>query len=144
MPDPAPAPLPAPPYYVVVFTSVRTPGDDGYGKRAEEMLKLAAEQPGFLGVDSARDPGGLGITVSYWRDEESIAGWREHTEHTLTRAYGRERWYKSFTVHVARVERGYGYTRPDAGAGQVREPAAAPDPAAAREPAGARGTAAAT
>lgn len=112
MADLAPASLPAPPYYAVVFTSVRTAGDNGYGKRAEQMLKLAADQPGFLGADSARGADGRGITVSYWRDESSIAAWRDHAEHALTRAYGREHWYASFAVHVAKVERTYGFARP--------------------------------
>lgn len=112
MADSAPASLPAPPYYAVVFTSVRTGGDNGYAERAGQMLKLAADQPGFLGVDAARGADGLGITVSYWRDEESIAAWRRHAEHALTRAHGRDHWYASFAVHVARVERAYGFTRP--------------------------------
>lgn len=112
MADVAPASLPTPPYYAVVFTSVRTAGDNGYGDRAEMMLKLAAEQPGFLGVDSARGADGLGITVSYWRDEESIAAWRDHAEHAVTRRHGREHWYTSFAVHVAKVERAYDFIRP--------------------------------
>ncbi|MBB5117067.1 hypothetical protein AF335_24865 [Streptomyces eurocidicus] len=112
MADLAPAPLPAPPYYTVVFTSVRTADDNGYEDRAEQMLRLAADQPGFLGVDSARGADGLGITVSYWSDEESIAAWRDHAEHAVTRAHGREHWYASFAVHVAKVERAYGFTRP--------------------------------
>lgn len=70
MTDVAPASLPAPPYYAVVFTAVRTAGDNGYGETAERLMKLAADQPGFLGVDSARGANGLGVTVSYWRDEE--------------------------------------------------------------------------
>jgi heme-degrading monooxygenase HmoA len=110
--DLVPASLPAPPYYAVVFTSVRTAGENGYGDRAEQMLTLAADQPGFLGVDSARGADGLGITVSYRRDEESIAGWRSHVDHTLTRAHGREHWYEPFAVHVAKVERAYGFSRP--------------------------------
>ncbi|MFJ9523173.1 antibiotic biosynthesis monooxygenase family protein [Kitasatospora sp. NPDC101801] len=113
MPDIAPASLPAPPYYAVVFTSVRTAGENGYGDRAERMLELAAGQPGFLGVDSARSADGLGITVSYWKDEESIAAWRSHAEHALTRTHGREHWYASFSVHVAKVERAYGFLRPE-------------------------------
>lgn len=112
MPDPAPASLPEPPYYAVVFTAVRTAGDHGYGETDERLFTLAADQPGFLGVDSARGANGLGITVSYWRDEESIAAWREHTEHVLARARGRERWYASFALHVARVERAHSFTRP--------------------------------
>ena len=112
MVDPVPASLPSPPYYAVVFTSLRTAGDNGYGQRAKEMLELAADQPGFLGVDSARGTDGLGITVAYWADEESITAWRDHPAHALTRAEGRELWYESFAVHVAKVERAYGFTRP--------------------------------
>lgn len=112
MTDPVPASLPAPPYYAVVFTAVRTAGDNGYGKTADRLLELAAGQPGFLGVDSARGADGLGITVSYWRDEDSIAAWRDHAEHALARAHGREHWYSSFALHVAKVERAYGFTHP--------------------------------
>ncbi|WP_329543529.1 antibiotic biosynthesis monooxygenase [Streptomyces sp. NBC_01356] len=112
MTDPAPASLPAPPYYAVVFTAVRTAGDNGYVETDERLMKLAADQPGFLGVESARGADGLGITVSYWRDEDSIAAWRNHAEHALARAHGRERWYASFSLQVAKVERAYGFTRP--------------------------------
>ncbi|MFC0863113.1 antibiotic biosynthesis monooxygenase family protein [Sphaerimonospora cavernae] len=111
MTDLAPAAPPEPPYYAVVFTSVRTDGDNGYGERAAEMVRLAADQPGFLGVDSARGSDGLGITVSYWRDEESIRAWRDHVAHAVTRAEGRARWYESFAVHVAKVERAYDFQR---------------------------------
>lgn len=100
-----------PPCYAVIFTSTRTDGDNGYAQRADEMLRLAAEQPGFLGVDSVRGAEGLGITVSYWRDEESIKAWRDNADHARTRADGRAYWYESFAVHVARVERSYGFTR---------------------------------
>ncbi len=97
---------PAPPYYAVIFTSLRTAGDDGYGAMAERMVELAAQQPGFLGVESARD--GLGITVSYWADLESIAAWKQNAEHLVAQQLGRERWYADFRTRIARVERDYG------------------------------------
>lgn len=106
-----PSPAPAPPYYAVVFTSLRTPGDDGYAERSQEMERLAARMPGFLGIDSVRGADGLGITVSYWRDEESIAAWRDQPQHSTTRDDGRARWYETFTVHVAKVERSYDFRR---------------------------------
>ncbi|WIX80444.1 antibiotic biosynthesis monooxygenase [Amycolatopsis carbonis] len=102
--------MPEPPYYAVIFTSRRTEGDNGYAERAAEMSKLAAEQDGYLGEQSARDDG-LGITVSYWRDEEAIVGWRRNLEHTESRRRGRADWYEEFEVQVARVERSYGFTR---------------------------------
>lgn len=97
---------PAPPYYAVIFTSLRTAGDDGYGAMAERMVALAAQQPGFLGVESARD--GLGITVSYWADLESIAAWKANAEHLEAQRLGRAKWYAGFRLRIARVERDYG------------------------------------
>ncbi len=104
-----PAALPAPPYYAVIFASQRSASDPAeYAEAAERMVELAARQPGFLGVDSARDAGGFGLTVSYWRDEASIAAWKHDADHAATRERGRNAWYDAFEVRVARVERAYG------------------------------------
>lgn len=99
---------PAPPYHAVIFTSKRTGGDSGYGAMAEAMVDLAAKQPGFLGIESARDETGLGITVSYWQDEASIRAWKEVVAHLGAQRLGRERWYEHYELRVARVERAYG------------------------------------
>ena len=96
---------PQPPYYAVIFTSTRTEGDYGYSKMAERMEELASQQPGFLGVDSARED--VGITVSYWQDLESIKNWKENVEHQEARKQGREKWYDHFTVRIAKVEKEY-------------------------------------
>jgi heme-degrading monooxygenase HmoA len=104
------AKTPQPPYYAVIFASVRTAHDDeGYGKAAERMAQLASKQPGYLGVDSVRDANGVGITVSYWSSEESIAAWRRNAEHTITREQGRKSWYREYELRVAKVERAYGF-----------------------------------
>ncbi|MCZ0751747.1 antibiotic biosynthesis monooxygenase family protein [Aeromonas enteropelogenes] len=97
---------PEPPYYAVIFTSQRTNVDEGYAAMAERMLALARTQPGFLGVESARD--GVGITVSYWRDLESIRHWKGDLEHREAQRLGREQWYRTFKTRIARVERDYG------------------------------------
>ncbi|RQM67928.1 antibiotic biosynthesis monooxygenase family protein [Aeromonas enteropelogenes] len=97
---------PEPPYYAVIFTSQRTDVDEGYAAMAERMLALARTQPGFLGVESARD--GVGITVSYWRDLESIRHWKSDLEHQEAQRLGREQWYRTFKTRIARVERDYG------------------------------------
>lgn len=97
--------------YAVVFTSFRTEGDQGYGQTADEMVALAAKQPGFLGVESAREADGLGITVSYWRDLEAIRRWKAHADHAAAQRAGRERWYRAYRVRVCRVEREYGFER---------------------------------
>ncbi|RDE19492.1 antibiotic biosynthesis monooxygenase [Motiliproteus coralliicola] len=99
------ASTPKPPYYAVIFTSTRTDGDNGYAEMAERMVELAAQQPGFLGVESVRD--GLGITVSYWRDLDAIKAWKANAEHQQAQILGRERWYADFSVRISRVEREY-------------------------------------
>lgn len=104
--------LPQPPYYAVIFSSLRN-GDDeaGYGEGAQRMLELAAHQPGYLGVESARGDDGFGITVSYWQSEQAIQAWRRHAEHSVIRERGRSHWYDHFELRVARVERAYGWDR---------------------------------
>jgi heme-degrading monooxygenase HmoA len=102
------APTPPPPYYAVIFSSTRTESDDGYEAMAERMLSLARQQPGYLGAESVRNAAGEGITVSYWRDEASIAAWRQHAEHLQARHLGRTRWYAGYQLRIARVERAYG------------------------------------
>lgn len=97
---------PKPPYYAVIFTSHRTEGDSGYGQMAERMVELAAKQPGFLGVESARVD--VGITVSYWSDLESIRQWKANAEHQAAQKLGHDKWYSSFKTRISKVERDYG------------------------------------
>ncbi len=104
------AATPEPPYYAVIFTSLRTEGDHGYDAMAARMAELAAAQPGCLGAESAREAGGAGITVSYWRDLESIRAWKAHAEHRAAQQAGRSLWYGDYKVRIARVERDYRLT----------------------------------
>ena len=98
---------PKPPYYAVIFSNHRTVEDNGYAKMAERMVELAAQQPGFLGIESVRDD--LGITVSYWKDLESIKAWKANSEHQIAQKNGRKLWYESFKVRISKVERDYGF-----------------------------------
>ena len=98
---------PKPPYYAAIFTSIRTEIDNGYGAMAERMLELAAQQDGFLGVESAREE--LGITVSYWNSIEAIRNWKQNVEHQEAQRLGRNGWYSDFHVRIAKVERDYGF-----------------------------------
>ncbi|MGU3389419.1 antibiotic biosynthesis monooxygenase [Sphingomonas sp. M1A8_2b] len=97
----------------VIFVSIRNDADPaGYAEAAVAMDALAASQPGYRGVDSAREAGGMGITVSYWADDAAAIAWRDHPEHTAIRERGRALWYDSYWVNVARIERAYAWTRP--------------------------------
>ena len=111
------ATTPEPPYYAVIFTSLRTDADEeAYGLTAARMVELAAEQPGFLGVESARET--VGITVSYWADLDSIRAWKRHAEHLEAQRNGRSRFYQHYKTRIARVERDYGF---EAGAFALHE-----------------------
>lgn len=103
---PSVASTPKPPYYAVIFTSLRTDGDDGYAAMAARMVELAAQQPGFLGIESVRE--NLGITVSYWESLAAIQCWNANLEHKEAQRSGRERWYSGFKIRIAKVERDYG------------------------------------
>jgi heme-degrading monooxygenase HmoA len=100
------ADTPTPPYYAVIFSSLRTSTDNGYDATAERMLELAAQQPGYLGVESARDEG-VGITVSYWSSLEAIRAWKANVEHMEAQRRGHAEWYSAFRLRVAKVERDY-------------------------------------
>ncbi|MEU6862392.1 antibiotic biosynthesis monooxygenase [Streptomyces sp. NPDC046876] len=106
-------PVPAfePPYVMAVFTSVRTADDSGYPEALARMQEIVAANPGFLGYESARTPGGLGITVAYFRDHDSLALWRQDLEHQAAMKQGRADWYESYSLHVGTVERSHGFDR---------------------------------
>ena len=102
----APAKTPEPPYYAVIFTSIRNQGDDGYTHAAERMLQLASRQPGFLGFETARQD--IGISVSYWANTDAIRAWKADAEHLAVQQRGKEQWYQWYRIRVCRVEREYG------------------------------------
>ncbi len=96
----------------VIFCAQRTGnGEEAYQAAAASMGELAAQQPGYLGEDHARSADGLGITVSYWRDDASAKAWRDNPEHAVIRERGRGEWYSEYTLHVARIERGYDWQK---------------------------------
>jgi heme-degrading monooxygenase HmoA len=97
----------------VIFIAQRTLEDDaGYLVAAAEMDTLAAEQPGYRGIDSVRGTEGLGITVSYWADDAAAKAWRDHPKHAAIREQGRGKWYSYYDLHVASVTRSYDWTKP--------------------------------
>lgn len=95
-------------YYAVIFTSIRTDDDRGYGQMADRMVRLASQMPGFLGVESVGGSDGLGITVSYWKSEDAIECWKAHSQHQVAQAAGKTTWYTEYALRVATVERAYG------------------------------------
>lgn len=100
---------PKPPYYAVIFTSIQTEGNNGYTEMANLMVKLANEQDGFLGIESAKNE--LGITISYWSNLESIKKWKQNSDHLIAQKTGRSDWYKQYKTRISKVERDYGFEK---------------------------------
>ncbi len=98
------AATPQPPYYAVIFSSQLSEQAAGYRELAERMVELAADQPGFLGIESVRDASGAGITVSYWRSLPDIAAWKRHSEHAVAQQLGKAQFYADFRLRIALVE----------------------------------------
>ncbi|MGA8514899.1 MAG: antibiotic biosynthesis monooxygenase [Burkholderiaceae bacterium] len=95
------------PYYAVIFSNQRTEGDQGYGAMADRMVELAAQQTGYLGVESVRGADGFGITVSYWDSEQAIVAWKANAEHRQAQSRGWSTWYSHFELRISKVERAY-------------------------------------
>jgi len=96
-------------YYAVIFTSTKSVHDDGYPEMAEKMVILAQQQPGFIGMESARDE--IGITVSYWENEVAILAWKKNVDHLEAQLFGQNKWYDSYKVRICKVEREYAFHR---------------------------------
>ncbi len=100
---------PEPPYYAVIFSSIRTEVNDGYAEMADLMVELAHKQEGFIGVESARNE--IGITVSYWKDIESIKKWKQNSDHLIAQNKGQTMWYKQYKTRISKVESDYGFEK---------------------------------
>jgi heme-degrading monooxygenase HmoA len=92
----------------VIFVSQRSAIDpEGYAQAANQMAEAAARFPGYLGAHSARGEDGLGITVSYWADDQSARAWKADADHSSVRERGRAGWYDWYELIVAKVDRAY-------------------------------------
>lgn len=115
-----------PPYYAVIFANrLNDESHDGYDVTAERMVRLAADMPGYLGIESVRGEDGFGITVSYWESEEAIAAWKAKDEHLVAQQKGMTAWYDHYELRVAKVERAY--SGPDGRAAAISAPSASDD-----------------
>lgn len=92
--------------YVVIFRARIRSLDADYAETAARMRELALNEFGCLDFHAVTE--GLDeVALSYWPDEASIRAWKAHPEHVRAQRLGRERWYASYSVQVARIEREY-------------------------------------
>jgi heme-degrading monooxygenase HmoA len=91
------------------------PADGRKGHYLDHAARLRGDlerMEGFISVErfqSLTDPEKL-LSLSFWRDEQAVAGWRNHFEHRATQAAGRAGIFRDYRLRVAAVVRDYGLT----------------------------------
>ena len=95
----------------VIFTSQRTDVKDNYLETNDELEKIAATLPGFIKTQSAREPNGFGISVSYWETMEDAKQYKQIPTHLMAQQNGRDIWYEWYDVKVCKVERAYAFKK---------------------------------
>ena len=99
---------PKPPYYSVIFTSIRSEVEEGYTEMNNSLQADAQKLDGFIGSESLRNEEGFGITVLYFKDMETIKEWSQYQKHLRAKELGKTKWYSDYRVRIAKVEREYG------------------------------------
>lgn len=65
------------------------------------MVALASEMPGFISVDGYASLDGMELAVARFESEEALRAWKNHPEHVLAQARGREAFFDAYKVTVA-------------------------------------------
>ena len=91
---------------VVVFRIRLNPGvESEFQERLDEMLKLAADAPGLVGLHAfSSDDGELAYVIE-WDSEESLLAWRNSSEHLVAMREGREKFYASYSLQICEERR---------------------------------------
>ncbi|MRX38455.1 antibiotic biosynthesis monooxygenase [Flavobacterium sp. LC2016-23] len=86
------------------------------GKKAEYLNIAANLRPeldqidGFISIErfqSFNDPDKV-LSLSFWKDEESILKWRNLEMHRFAQSKGREAIFRDYHLRIATVVRDYG------------------------------------
>jgi heme-degrading monooxygenase HmoA len=89
-------------FYAVIFSSEKSDNLEGYAEMDDKTLRLAQEQPGFLGFESVNN-GNKGIFISYWESMDAINNWRQNATHLMAKSNANN-WYKRYLSQVCKVE----------------------------------------
>lgn len=93
----------------VMFEVWLKPGADAEYLEIAGELRSLLDHDGLLSIErfgSLFEEGKM-LSLSFWRDEASIAAWRNVAEHRLAQQAGRERLFERYRIRVAAVSRDY-------------------------------------
>ena len=99
--------------HVVIFEVEPLDGRrDDYFDIAAELKPMLETVDGFISVErfqSLINPGKI-LSLSFWRDEAAIQGWRRMDKHRAAQGMGREEMFAGYRIRVAEVVRDYTMT----------------------------------
>ena len=90
----------------------RTDQYQRYLDLAAELRPLLADLEGFISIErfqSLSEPAKL-LSLSFWRDEDSIQRWRQLEQHRMAQAAGRTQVFEDYRLRIAHVLRDYSLT----------------------------------
>jgi heme-degrading monooxygenase HmoA len=98
-------------HYVVVFKSKLRAGVDEaeYNQRAEAIYNIATGLPGLISTADYAGENGERVSIIEWDTLEHLIAWRDHPEHKKVQAEGRDKYYASYSISIAKVERTSSY-----------------------------------
>jgi heme-degrading monooxygenase HmoA len=100
---------------IAVIFEVWPRARDSYLEIAAHLRAHLETVDGFISVErfqSLTEPGKL-LSLSFFRDEEAVAGWRTWEEHRAAQSAGRAGILADYRLRVAHVIRDYGATQRD-------------------------------
>jgi heme-degrading monooxygenase HmoA len=65
------------------------------------MVALASEAPGCISIDGYASPDGVDLAVARFESEEALEAWKNHPEHLVAQARGRDEFFDEYKVTVA-------------------------------------------
>ena len=96
--------------YVVIFeVEPYESGKERYLDLAAQLRQELSKVDGFISIErfqSLNNPQKI-LSLSPWRDEESIKVWRDQLEHQSTQKEGREHLFAGYRIRVAQIVRDY-------------------------------------
>lgn len=88
--------------YAVIFKAKVRDVDEEYFSMAKKMRKMAFEDYGCIDFISVCEEN-TEISISYWKDLESIKIWKEDKEHLKAQELGKTKWYESYTIEITEI-----------------------------------------
>ena len=86
---------------VVIFRSrIRPENTERYYALVEKMAKIARAMPGFISWKGYFADDGERVSIHEWETPEELRAWREHPEHRVVQALGRQDFYEEYTSFV--------------------------------------------